>query len=81
VAYNNPTPDQSTTLSAEERSREAERILNLLRAERLSALEEKLTASALDFVRKFWHEQNLWDKVVVSPNQLLWLRDIWSKLA
>ena len=79
MAYNNPAPAQSTTLTADERSREARKNLGLLREEQESELERKLTGEALRFVQGKWMELDLGGKVAVSPNQLLWLRDLKSK--
>jgi hypothetical protein len=77
VAYNNPTPEQSTTMTAVEREREAGKILALLREE--SDLDRKITRDARQFLNRMWQEEELWGKVVVSPEQLWWLRDLKSK--
>jgi len=79
MAYNNPTPSQSTTLTAEERSKEARRILTMLREEDQDEVEHRLTVRALEFVQGKWLEMDLGGQVSVTENQLFWLRDLWQK--
>ena len=79
MAYNNPTPSQSTTLTAEERSKEAQRILTMLREEDQNEVERRLTVRALEFVQGKWLEMDLGGQVSVTENQLFWLRDLWQK--
>jgi hypothetical protein len=81
MAYNNPTPSQSTTLTASERSKEARRILEMLREEKTDALESRLTSRAHDFVRSKWLEADLGGQLNVTEAQYFWLQDIWSKFA
>jgi hypothetical protein len=81
MAYNNPSPSQSTTLTADERSREARKILTLLRNEPGEELERRLTDRALGFVQSGWLQMELGGQLNISENQLLFLRDIWSKFA
>lgn len=81
MPYNNPSPSQSTTLSAAERGREARRILTMLREEDEERLERKLSARAREFVQQKWIEMDLGGVVEVTPDQLMWLRDIWQKFA
>ena len=81
MTYNNPTPSQSTTLTAEERSREARRLLTLLREEDQSAVERKLSRNAMDLIQAKWLEMDLGGQVNVTENQLFYLRDSWSKFA
>ena len=79
MAYNNPTPSQPTTLTAEERSKEARRILTMLREEDQDEVERRLTVRALEFVQGKWLEMDLGGQVSVTENQLFWLRDLWQK--
>jgi hypothetical protein len=81
MAYNNPTPAQSTTLTAEERAKEARKILEMLHEEDQDEVERKLTGRALEFVQGKWLEMDLGGQVNVTPNQYWWLQDIWSKFA
>lgn len=81
MAYNNPTSNQSTTLTAAERSREARRILEMLREEDQSEVERRLTTNAMSLVEAKWLEMDLGGQVGVTEGQLLFLRDIWSKFA
>ena len=81
MTYNNPTPSQSTTLTASERSREARRILSMLREEREEELERKLTQKARDFIAAKWLEMDLGGQLVISVDQYFWLQDCWSKFA
>ena len=50
MPYNNPSPAQSTTLSAAERSAEARRLLRLLADEGDATLTARLTPAAYRFV-------------------------------
>jgi hypothetical protein len=79
VAYNNPLPEQSTTLTAAERAAEARKILTLLREEREEDLERKLTGKAHRFVEAKWLEMDLGGQLTISPDQLFWLRDSLEK--
>jgi hypothetical protein len=79
MAYNNPTPSQSTTLSPAERAAEARRLLTLLREEPEEELERKLTAKARRFVLSKWMEMDLGGQLNISPSQLFWLRDLFEK--
>jgi len=81
MTYNNPTPSQSTTLTASERSREARKILEMLREERPEDLERKLTQKARDFVQGRWLEMDLGGQLNVTENQYWFLQDIWGKFA
>ena len=83
MTYNNPTPSQSTTLTASERSREARRLLEMLREEdkNNNAIQGRLTNNALGFVQARWLEMDLGGQINVTENQLLFLRDIWAKFA
>ena len=79
MAYNNPRPEQSTTLTAAERAAEARKILTLLRGEREEDLERKLTGKAHRFVEAKWLEMDLGGQLTISPDQLFWLRDSLEK--
>lgn len=79
MTYNNPTPSQSTTLTAAERSKEARRILEMLREEDQSEVERKLTTATLGFVQAKWMEVDLGGALNITENQYWWLQDIWSK--
>jgi len=84
MPYNNPSSSQSTTLTADERSREARRILTMLRDEAdrdADAWERKLTMRAKDFISSKWLEMSLGGQLYVTENQYFWLQDIWSKFA
>jgi hypothetical protein len=81
MPYNNPTPSQSTTLTAAERSKEARRILEMLREEPGDDLDRKLTPRAYDFVTSKWIEMDLGGQLNITENMLLFLRDIWGKFA
>ena len=81
MTYNNPTPSQSTTLTAAERSKEARKILEMLREESDSDLERKMTRKARDFIEGRWLEMDLGGQLNVTENMLLWLRDIWQNFA
>ena len=81
MTYNNPSPSQSTTLTPAERSREARKILGLLREEDERDLYRKLTGDALRFLQAKWLEMDLGGELNVTPDQLLWLRDLWAKFA
>jgi len=81
MTYNNPSPSQSTTLTPAERSREARKILGLLREEDERDLYRKLTGDALRFLQAKWLEMDLGGELNVTPDQLLWLRDSWAKFA
>lgn len=81
MAYNNPTPEQSTTLTASERSKEARKILEMLREEKAEDLDRNLTPKAYDFVTSKWIEMDLGGQLNITENQLLFCRDIWSKFA
>jgi hypothetical protein len=63
MAYNNPSPHQSTTLTAAERAKEARRILTMLREEPTDDLEQKLTAKAMGFVEGKWLEMDFGGKL------------------
>jgi hypothetical protein len=79
MAYNNPNPAQSTTLTADERAAEARRILTLLREEPEDDLERKLTGKARGFIAAKWLEMDLGGQLTISPDQLFWLRDSLEK--
>jgi hypothetical protein len=81
MPYFNPTPSQSTTLSAAERASEARRLLTLLREEREEDLERNLTGEARRFIAAKWMELDLGGQLNITENQLLWLRDSWSRFA
>lgn len=87
MPYNNPSPAQSTTLSAAERSAEARRLLRLLADEGDSTLAARLTPAAYLFIQQQLDQVELLEEMgskaelVVSPSQLLWLRDLWAKFA
>ena len=81
MPFNNPNPSQSTTLTAEERSREARKILGLLREEDQNEVERKLTRDAMIFVRAKLLEMDWGGQLNVTPDQLFWLRSIWDKFA
>lgn len=82
MTYNNPSPHQSTTLTAAERSTEARRILTMLREEPKDDLECKLTGKAKGFVESKWVEMDFGGKLEnVTIDQYFWLMDIWSKFA
>jgi hypothetical protein len=81
MAYNNPTPEKSTTLTADERAIEATRLVSLLSEVDEDDLVRSLTASALGFVQDKMMEASLGGRVSATPSQLLWLRDLWSKFA
>lgn len=79
MPYNSPSPSQSTTLTASERSREARRILEMLREENEQAISDKLSPRAQEFVSGKWLEMDLGGQINVSESQLFWLRDLKSK--
>lgn len=79
MPYNNPSPSQSTTLTAAERAKEARRILEMLREEDQSEVERRFTSNALSFVESKWLEMDLGGQVNVTESQLFWLRDLKSK--
>jgi hypothetical protein len=79
MSYNNPTPSQSTTLSAAERAAEARRLLTLLREESEEELERKLTGEARRFIAAKWMEMDLGGQLNITPSQLFWLRDLFEK--
>ena len=87
MPYNNPSPSQSTTLSPAERSAEARRLLRLLRDEGDDQLCARLTNSAYSFVQQQLDQLELLEEMgskadlVISPNQLLYLRDLWARFA
>jgi hypothetical protein len=81
MPYNNPSPSQSTTLTAAERSKEARRILEMLREEPEEDLERKLSARAQEFVSAKWLEMDLGGQLNVTPDQYWWLQDLWSRFA
>jgi hypothetical protein len=82
MAYNNPNPAQSTTLTANERAREARRILEMLREEDQEKVERVLTSKALGFVQSKWMEMELGGSLEgISENAYWWLQDIWSRFA
>lgn len=82
MSYNYPSPDQSSTLTATERSAEAICILNLLRKESDDDLERKLTTAVKQFLSGLWMQQDFLlagGELRVSVSQLLWLRDLKGK--
>jgi hypothetical protein len=82
MPYNNPTPHQSTTLTQAERSKEARRILTMLREEPKDDLETKLTGKAKSFVEQKWFAMDLGDQLNnITIDQYFWLMDIWSRFA
>ena len=79
MAYTSFSDEQSCTLTTEERSVEAARILDMLR--RIDTEEAGWTDNATRFVERKLAEMDLWDgKVTVSVKELFWLRDLKSKL-
>ena len=82
MPYNNPSPHQSTTLTAVERARESRRILTMLREEPKDDLERKLTGKARGFVEAKWLEMDFGGKLEsITIDQYWWLMDIWEKFA
>jgi hypothetical protein len=82
MPYNNPTPHQSTTLTQAERSKEARRILTMLREESKDDLERKLTGKAKAFVEQKWFAMDLGDQLnSITIDQYFWLQSIWDKFA
>jgi hypothetical protein len=82
MPHNNPTPHQSTTLTQDERSTEARRILTMLREEPKDDLERKLTGKAKSFVESKWLEMDFGGKLEhITIDQYHWLQDIWQKFA
>jgi hypothetical protein len=85
MSYNLPNQSQSTTLTADERGREARRLLNLLQSEGDDVLQSRLTRNAYQFVQEKLGELELLEEMgskaelVVSTSQLFWLRDLWEK--
>jgi hypothetical protein len=82
MPYNNPSPSQSTTLTAAERAKEARRILTMLREEPKDDLEAKLTGKARNFVESKWLEMDFGGRLeAITVDQYFWLMDIWSRFA
>ena len=82
MPYNNPSPSQSTTLTASERAKEARRILTMLREEPKEDLERKLTPKAKGFVEAKWMEMDFGGSLAgITIDQYFWLMDIWDKFA
>lgn len=82
MTYNLHGP--SSTLTPAERSREARRLLALLRAEDQDEVERRLTPAALAFVDKMWDAIDLLPEgaeLSLTDSQLYWLLNIWNKFA
>ena len=72
MAYNLPNPDQSCTLTPDERAAEAARILARIGDTRPAAW----TTKAREFVTCKQADFDLWGRADVTVAQLFWLRDL-----
>jgi hypothetical protein len=81
MTYKNFSSQPTSILTASERSREARRILEMLREEDSSELERKLTDRAREFIQAKWLEMDLGGQLNVTEAQYWWLMDSWAKFA
>lgn len=82
MAYVNFSPESGSTLTADERAAEAERILRRFKDCDLDQMENGgvLTTNASGFLADKLDELETFGRVAVSVNQLFWLRDLAEKL-
>lgn len=83
MSYNSDGKSGST-LTLDERSRQGQRLLELLAEVDSQDLERALTQKAIGFLHDLWLQKSLLvegQRLSLSESQYWWLQDLWSKFA